>query len=161
MKKRATFKWKDAISGFPVSPDSAEVLVRWGGKIRYILIVCFLGNSCAKNYRNWTVYVKILASCDGGTFFETRCIRQIWGGDTTDSLTWDGTRITVRQINSVGDCRNNGWSKCTFFEKPDRDGIWMGLLDRTTVFNLALMPTLFSRNTVNVCSQWIGRISRI
>ena len=73
MKKHAAFKWKDAISGFAVSPGSAEALVRWGGKIKYILISCFLGNICTKNCRNRTVYVKITASCTGGTFFETQC----------------------------------------------------------------------------------------
>ena len=46
--KHAAFKWKDAISRFPVSPGSAEALVIWGGKIKYILIVYFLGNICAK-----------------------------------------------------------------------------------------------------------------
>jgi len=73
VKKHAAFKWKDAISGFPVSPGSAEALVRCGGKIKYILIVYFLDNIYAKNCRNWTVYVKIIASCKGGTFFETEC----------------------------------------------------------------------------------------
>jgi len=74
VKKYATFKWKDAISEFPVSPGSAEAVIRWGGKIKYILIAYFLSNICAKNCRNRTVYVKIIASCKGGTFFETRCI---------------------------------------------------------------------------------------
>jgi len=60
---------KNAISGFPVSPGSAEALVRCGGKIKYILIAYFLGNICAKSCRNRTVYVKIIASCKGGTFF--------------------------------------------------------------------------------------------
>jgi len=69
VKKHAAFKWKDAISGFPVSPGSAEALVRWGGKIKYVLIAYFLRNICAKNCRNRTVYVKIIASCKGGTFF--------------------------------------------------------------------------------------------
>ena len=74
VKKHATFKWKDAISGFPVSPGSAEALIRCGGKIKYLLIAYFLGNICAKNCRNRTVYVKIIANCKGGTFFfETRC----------------------------------------------------------------------------------------
>jgi len=68
MKKRAAFKWKDTISGFPVSPGSAEALVRCGGKIKYVLIAYFLGNICAKNCRNRTVYVKIIASCKGETF---------------------------------------------------------------------------------------------
>jgi len=57
------------ISGFPVSPGSAAALVRCGGKIKYILISYFLSNVCAKNCRNRTVYVKIIASCKGGTFF--------------------------------------------------------------------------------------------
>jgi len=68
-KKHAAFKWKDAISGFPVSPGSAEAPVRWGGKIKYILIAYLLGNIHAKNCRNRTVYVKIIASCKGGAFF--------------------------------------------------------------------------------------------
>ena len=72
-EKHATFKSKDAISGFPVSPGSAEALVRCGGKIKYILIAYFLRNIYAKNCRNRTVYVKIIGSCKGGTFFETQC----------------------------------------------------------------------------------------
>jgi len=75
MKKHAAFKWKDAISGFLVSPGSAEALVRCRRKIKYILIAYFLGNICAKNCRNQTVYVKIIGSYKGGTFFcETQCI---------------------------------------------------------------------------------------
>jgi len=69
VKKHAAFEWKDAISAFPVSPGSAEALVKCGGKIKYILIACFLGNICAKNCRNRTVFVKIIASCNGGAFF--------------------------------------------------------------------------------------------
>jgi len=67
-KSNTAFKWKDAISGFPVSPGSAEALVRWGGKIKYILLAYFLSNICAKNCHNRTVYVKIIGSCKGGTF---------------------------------------------------------------------------------------------
>ena len=74
MKTHTAFKWKDAISGFPVSPGSAEAQVRCGEKIKYTLIAYFLGNIYAKNCRNRTVYVKIIASCKGGTFFETQCI---------------------------------------------------------------------------------------
>ena len=73
VKKHAAFESKDAISGFPVSTGSAEPLVRCGGKIKYILIAYFLGSIYAKNCRNRTVYVKIIASCKGGTFFETQC----------------------------------------------------------------------------------------
>jgi len=73
VKKHAAFKWKDAISGFPVSPGSAEALVRWGGKTNYTLIAYFLGNICDKNCRNRTMYVKIIASQSGMFFFETQC----------------------------------------------------------------------------------------
>jgi len=45
LKKHAASKWKNAIFGFPVSPGSAEALVRCGGKIKYILITYFLRNS--------------------------------------------------------------------------------------------------------------------
>ena len=84
VEKHAALKWKDAISGFLVSPGSAEALVRCGGKIKYILIAYFLGNIFAKNCRNRTVYVKIIASCKGGTFLRhsvvvttiPRCIQQ-------------------------------------------------------------------------------------
>jgi len=60
-----------AISDFPLSPGSAEALVRLGGKIKYSLIAYFLGNIYAENCRNRTVYVKIIASCKGGTFWDT------------------------------------------------------------------------------------------
>ena len=59
---------KDAISGFPVSPDSAEVLVRSSGKIKYILMPTFSATFVPKNCRNRTVYVRIIASCKGGMF---------------------------------------------------------------------------------------------
>ena len=53
-------------------PGSAEELVRWGGKIKHILTAYFLGNICAKNCRNRTVYVNIIAS-RRWVFFETQC----------------------------------------------------------------------------------------
>jgi len=34
---------------FPHLPGGAEVLVRCGGKIKYLLIACFLGSICAKS----------------------------------------------------------------------------------------------------------------
>ena len=71
VKKHAAFKWKDAISGFPVSPGSAEALVRWGGKIKYILIAYFLRNICANNCRSRIVYVKIIASQRWDVFWDT------------------------------------------------------------------------------------------
>ena len=80
VKKHAAFKWKDAIFWFPVSPRSAETLVRCGGKIKYILSAYFLGNVYAKNCRSRTVYIKIIASCKGGTFLRhsvqsTQCVQ--------------------------------------------------------------------------------------
>jgi len=41
--------------------------------MKYILIAYFLGNISAKNCCIRAVYVKIMASCKGGTFFETHC----------------------------------------------------------------------------------------
>jgi len=55
------------------SPGSAEALVRCGGKIKYILIATIFGINVAKKVGNRTVYVKIIASCKVGTFFETQC----------------------------------------------------------------------------------------
>jgi len=79
VKKHAAFKWKDAICGFPVSPGSAEALVKLGWKIKYILIAYFLCNICAKNCRNRTVYVNIIANCKGRTFFwDTVYIFALW-----------------------------------------------------------------------------------
>jgi len=49
IQKHVAFKWKDAISGFPVAPGSAEAIVRWGVKIKYILIAYFLSNTFATN----------------------------------------------------------------------------------------------------------------
>ena len=45
-RKHAAFKWKDAISEFPVFRGSA--LVRWGGKMKCVLIAYFLGNILPK-----------------------------------------------------------------------------------------------------------------
>jgi len=70
-KKHAAFKWKDAIFGFPVSPGNAEAQVTWSGKIKYILIVYFLGNTSAKNYRNQAVYAKIIANQRWDVFWDT------------------------------------------------------------------------------------------
>ena len=67
VKKHAAFKRKDTISGFPVSPVSAEALVTCGWKIKYILIVYFLRNICTKNCRNRTVYVTRRPASDDRT----------------------------------------------------------------------------------------------
>jgi len=61
---------KTQFSGF-LFPGSAEAQVGWGGKVKYILIAYFLGNTCAKNYRNRTVYVKIIASQKWDVFWDT------------------------------------------------------------------------------------------
>jgi len=49
-------------SGFPISQGNAEALERWGEKTKHHLISYFLSNTSAKNYRNWMVYVKTIAS---------------------------------------------------------------------------------------------------
>ena len=69
VKKHTAFNWKYAILGYLFPPGSAEARVRCGGKIKYILIAYFLGNIYAKNCRNRTVCVKIIASCKGWMFF--------------------------------------------------------------------------------------------
>ena len=60
-------------SGFPLSQGNAEALDRRGGKAKHCLISYFMGNTCAKNYCNRTVYVKIIAS-QMWDVFETQCI---------------------------------------------------------------------------------------
>jgi len=41
-KKHAAVKWKQAVFfGFPVSPGSAETLIRWGGTIKYLWLPTF------------------------------------------------------------------------------------------------------------------------
>ena len=72
VKTHAAINCKNAIFGFPVSPGSAEALVKWGWKIKYILIVYFLGNICAKNYCNRAMSVKIIASQRWDVFSETQ-----------------------------------------------------------------------------------------
>jgi len=61
-KKHTVFKWKDVISGFPVSRGSAEPPDRWGGKAKHRLIWYFLINTSAKNFHNQIMYVKIIES---------------------------------------------------------------------------------------------------
>ena len=76
VKKHAAFKWKDAIFGFPVSQSSAEALVRWGGKIKYILVAYFHGHICSKNCRNRNVSVKSIASQKWDVFWDTAYVKQ-------------------------------------------------------------------------------------
>jgi len=70
-KQHTMLKWKDAVSGFPVSQGSAEPLDRWGGKTNYCLISYFLSNTSAKNCRNRIVYVNIIASQRSDVFWDT------------------------------------------------------------------------------------------
>ena len=102
-KKHAAFKWKDALFWFSVSPGSAEAQVRWGGKIKYILIAYFLGNICAINYRNRTVHVKIIASQRRDVFFETRCI----SGEQLLMLTT--SKEVVRLTKLLDYTQNTSW----------------------------------------------------
>jgi len=43
-----------------IFPGSAEALVRWGEKIKYLLIAYLLSNICAKNYQNRFTYVGVI-----------------------------------------------------------------------------------------------------
>jgi len=60
-------------SGFPISQGNAQALDRRGGKTKHHMILHFLSNTSAKNYRNRIVYVKIIASRRWHVF-ETRCM---------------------------------------------------------------------------------------
>jgi len=82
-KQHTVLKWKDVISGFPVSQCSAESLDTWDGKTKHHLISYFLGNPSVKNYRNWMVYVKNIVSKRCG-IFETQCT--FWILFLTDSI---------------------------------------------------------------------------
>jgi len=58
---------KNAISTFAVSPVSEEALVRWGGKIKHLLIAYFLSNMSA----NWLLYVKVTTRRTWDVFWNT------------------------------------------------------------------------------------------
>jgi len=109
-KKHAAFKWKDIISGFPVSPGSSEALVKWGGKIKYVLVAYFFGNIFAKNCCSRTVYVKIIAS-QRWDVFETQCITRLAGLDV-------GRRITclmnLLHLSATMSCRSPTQSYTNF-----------------------------------------------
>jgi len=60
---------------FFISPGSAEALVRWGGKIKYLLMVYFLSTFVPKNYENRFMYVRVIA----------RQISDIFWGHTIDA----------------------------------------------------------------------------
>ena len=59
---------------FFISPGSAEALVRMGGKIKHLLIACFLGNICARNYQNRFMYVRVMVRQSSDVFGKTQCI---------------------------------------------------------------------------------------
>ena len=72
-KKHVAFKWKGAILGFLFPHVVQKHKLSEVKKINHIWIVHFLGNTCAKHYRNRTAYVEIIAS-QSWDAFETRCI---------------------------------------------------------------------------------------
>jgi len=57
--------------GFLILQGNAEALHMRGGKTKHILISYFLSNTFAKTYRNWIVYVKIIASQMWDVFWDT------------------------------------------------------------------------------------------
>jgi len=64
-------------SGLPVLQDNAEVLDRLGGKTKHHLSSYFLSNTSAKNYCNWFVYVKIIASQRWNVFLRHRVVASV------------------------------------------------------------------------------------
>jgi len=61
---------------FFITPGSVEALVRWCGKIKYLLIAYFLSNICAKNYQSRFVYVRVMVRQSTDIYIETQCILQ-------------------------------------------------------------------------------------
>jgi len=59
-------------SSFFHSQGSAEALVMWGGKVKYLLIADFLINTCSKNCQNRFTYVRVMGD-KVVTFFGTQC----------------------------------------------------------------------------------------
>ena len=50
--------------------------MRWESKVHLTACLsCFLSNISAKNYQNWLMYVKVVASQSSVIFFETHCIK--------------------------------------------------------------------------------------
>jgi len=49
-------------SCFPVLPGSAEAQVIWGGILKRLLIVYFIGNISAKKYQNAFTHVKVIVN---------------------------------------------------------------------------------------------------
>jgi len=72
VKKSMQHLSEKTISAFPVSPGSAEALVRWGGKIKYVLIAYFLCNIFAQKLLQSNCVYKIIASQRWGVF-ESQC----------------------------------------------------------------------------------------
>jgi len=70
-----------------------------------MLIAYFLGNIYAKNCRNRTVYVKIIASCKGGTFLK----------HSVDSWT-----LHVPALASSWDADKTGWIEHCYCWKARR-----------------------------------------
>jgi len=115
VKKHATFKWKDTIPGFPVSPGSAKALVRWSGKTKYTLINYFIGNIFAKNCCNQTVYVKIIASQRWDVLFETQWICMHTFTTTVLRPLYRTTCVSQHpQLRTGGFC----WSKVLLPRRP-------------------------------------------
>jgi len=80
----------------------SAVLVRWGGKIKCTLIAHFLGNIFAKNCRNRTVYVKIIANQKWNVFWETVYFthwhsKHEWRGDKE----WHSVNCYDRFLNEI------------------------------------------------------------
>jgi len=73
--------------------------------MKYILTAYFLGNICAKNCDNRAVYVKIIASCKGGTFFDTQC--------TTRTVTYSyGSKFSFLQRTFTIQLPTDGRATC-------------------------------------------------
>jgi len=57
---------------------SAEALVRCGGKLQHLLITYFLGNMCAKHYKNLTMFSRVTAKNVQDVCWDTVYYRHRW-----------------------------------------------------------------------------------
>ena len=91
-----------------ILPGSVEALVRWGGKIKYLLIAYFLRNICAKNYQNQFMYVWVIARQSSHIFWGT--VQSV----VTDRVAWSVGRSVVYHTSEP--CKNGS---------ANQDAIWI------------------------------------
>jgi len=88
-------------SRFPRSQGNAEALDRWGGKTKHRLISYFLSNTSTKNYRNRTMYVKIMASWRWDVFLRHSVEQQILWTTVINEGKWHRSHVCLCDLLHV------------------------------------------------------------